>query len=171
MPEDGHQFEVIEGGSWERPPRGAEANRVATVLASLLDVYADAQKRGLVFSARCGYQIFSNDPKKVRKPDVSFIARGRLPNDRPPRGHVLIAPDLIVEVVSPNDLAEDVDTRAADFLQAGVTLLWIIFPATRSVLVLRSDGSAQRLTQLEELQGEQVLSGFHCRVETLFADL
>src|SRR5947209_7441922 len=81
-----HRYEWVDGKLREKPPMGAESNRAATVLVRLLDSYAVAQAAGLVFSQECGYQIFPNDSKKVRKPDASFIARGRLPGDRPPRG-------------------------------------------------------------------------------------
>jgi Uma2 family endonuclease len=150
---------------------GAKANRVATVLARLLDLHAHSHKLGVVFTQECGYQIFSNEPRRVRKPDVSFVARGRLPKDGIPDGHMTIPPDLEVEVASPNDLAEEVDARVADYLRAGVKLLWVIYPKTRSILVLYQDGSAVRLTQTQELSGEKVIPGFACPVEVLFADL
>jgi Uma2 family endonuclease len=167
----GRRWEWINDQMREKPAMGAEANLVATVLVSLLHAHAHANKLGLVFSQECGYQIFPADPKKVRKPDASFIARGRLPNDRPPRGHVNVPPDLEVEIVSPNDLAEEVDQRVADYLSAGVKLIRIVFPASRSVWVMRQDGTAARLTEAQELNGESVLPGFTCPVRTLFADL
>jgi Uma2 family endonuclease len=166
-----HRYEWVNDKLREKPPMGAGANRVATILVRLMDAHATAAGLGLVFSMECGYQVFPHDPKKVRKPDASFIARGRLPNDRPPRGQVTIAPDLEVEVVSPNDEAEEIDQRVADYLAAGVKLLWIVYPASRSVWLVRRDGSAARLTEADELRGEDVLPGFACPVRTLFADL
>lgn len=165
------RYEWIDDQLREKPSRGAEANLAATHLISLLDTYARANRLGLVFAQECGYQIFASDPKQVREPDGSFIARGRLPNDRPPRGHRTIYPDLEIEVVSPNDLAEEIDARVDDYLAAGVRLLWIVSPATRSVWVVRRDGSAARLTEAHELSSEDVLPGFTCPVRTLFADL
>src|SRR4051794_34315382 len=78
------RYEWIDGQLREKPDMGAEANRVATVLARLLDTHLVVHKLGMAFTQECGYQIFRRDPRKVRKPDVSFIARGRLPNDNPP---------------------------------------------------------------------------------------
>src|SRR5437588_13068808 len=103
-----HRCEWINGQLREKPPMGARANRVATILVSLLDSFATSRRLGLVFSQKCGYQIFKDEPERVHKPDASFIPHGRLPQDRPPRGHVLLAPDLVVEVVSPNYQAEEV---------------------------------------------------------------
>jgi Uma2 family endonuclease len=169
--ENGQRFELIDGRLKEKPPMGAEANLVATALASLLYAHASSSKRGHVFTQDCGYQIFSADPKKVRKPDVSFIPRGRLPGERIPGGHVRVPPDLIVEVVSPNDLANDLEPRVADYLAVGVKLIWVIYPITRSLYVIRQDGTAARLTQGQDLHGENVLPDFTCRIDELFADL
>jgi Uma2 family endonuclease len=80
-----------------------------------------------------------------------------------------MAPDLVVEVVSPNDLAEDVETRVMDFVRVQVPLIWVLYPKTGCVRVLRKGGSASQLGATAELQGEDVLPGFRCQVEELFA--
>jgi Uma2 family endonuclease len=162
------RYEWVNGALRAKPTMGTRANRVVTILVSLLDRFASSNRLGLVFSQECGYQIFAGEPKKVRKPDASFIPRGRLPDDRPPSGHVQVPPDLVVEVVSPNDEAEEVEARVDDYLGAGVKLLWVLYPATHSVWVVRADGTAARLTEGKELSGEDVVAGFSCRVEELF---
>src|SRR2546421_12837398 len=96
---DGPRYELIDGRLVERHV-GARSSRVGIRLASLLDGHAVAQKLGHVFGSDCGYQVFPHHPNRVRFPDVSFIARGRLPNEEEPEGHVRIPPDLAVEVVS-----------------------------------------------------------------------
>jgi Uma2 family endonuclease len=169
--EDEQRFEWVEGQLREKPSMGAKANRIATVLASFLDAHARSHRLGLVFTQECGYQAFPNEPKRVRFPDVSFVARGRLPNDRPPDGHMRIPPDLEVEVVSPNDIAEDLEARISDYLSVGVRLLWIIYPASRSLWLVRRDGTAARLTEAQDLSGEDLLPGFTCPIRALFADL
>jgi Uma2 family endonuclease len=169
--EDQQRFEWVNGQLKEKPNMGAKANRIATILARLLDTHAAAHRLGLVFTQECGYQAFPNEPKRVRFPDLSFVARGRLPNDQPPDGHMRIPPDLEVEVVSLNDLAEDLEARVSDYLAVGVRLLWIIYPGSRSVWIVRRDGTAARLTEAQELSGEDVISGFTCLLRALFADL
>jgi Uma2 family endonuclease len=162
---DGYEF--IDGRLVEKP-LGAEAGWIAARLMGLLSPYTSSRKLGLVFSADCGYQIFKNDPKKVRKPDVSFIASGRLPNDRPPRGNVSIPPDLAVEVISPNDITEETDQRVEDYFGAGTRLMWLLYPQTGAVWVLRKDGTGARLKGAQELSGEDVVPGFACPVQALF---
>ena len=125
-------------------------------------------KLGWVFPADNSYQCFPDAPDKVRRPDVSFIVLGRLPAEQLPEGHITIAPDLAVEVVSPNDRAYDIDHKVEEYISAGVRLVWVISPAGRTVRVHRADGTVALLGQKDELDGEDVLPGFSCAVCELF---
>jgi hypothetical protein len=77
-------------------------------------------------------------------------------------------PDLAVEVVSPNDRVSELDEKVDEYQRAGVKLILIIHPETRTVDVLRSDGSVSRLRAEDELSGEDVIPGFRCVVGALF---
>src|SRR5262249_1422349 len=162
-------FELIDGQLVEKP-MGAKSSRVGARLIGRLDPFTEANGLGEVFNSECGYQIFGSK-KKVRKPDVSFVARGRLREVDVPDGHLTVPPDLAVEVVSPNDMAEDIDQRVVDYLGAGVRLMWVIYPKTRSVVVFRQDGSGARLNDSQDLSGEDVIPGFTCPVQALFPRL
>src|SRR5438128_725731 len=107
---DKRGYELING-EWVEKNMGAQAGRVGQIVNRHVDIHADAHQLGLVFNSDAGYQIFADKPTRVRKPDGSFIRRGRLPEDKPPRGYLRIAPDLAMEVISPNDLAEEVEER------------------------------------------------------------
>jgi Uma2 family endonuclease len=104
----------------------------------------------------------------LRNPDASFIATGRLPNDEPPLGDLMIAPDMIAEIVSPNDGYEDVQSRIADFRSARTRLIWVVSPHTKSILIRRIDGSCAEIFEDGELSGEDVIPGFTCKVADLF---
>ena len=133
---------------------GMEGSAVVVNVTTLLRNHVKAQTLGHVFESECGYQIFAEEPRRVQKPDGSFIARGRLPGEKPVRGHCRIPPDLAVEVISPNDLAEDINARLTAFLRVGVRLLWVIYPATRTIHVFRQGGCAAWLTAADQLSGE-----------------
>jgi Uma2 family endonuclease len=96
------------------------------------------------------------------------VRRGRLIPDEPPEGYITIAPDLVVEVVSPNDLYYEVDRKVEEYLDAGVQLVWVINPDTRSVQVYVPGSGVTRLDDSQELTGRDVLPGFACRVGDLF---
>ena len=167
---DGHRFELVNGKLVERN-MGAESSQVATTLISLIHQHVRANRLGKVFAPDCGYQCYPDEPKKVRFPDGSFVARGRLPGERTPQGHVLIPPDLAVEVVSPNDTAEEVETKWMEYLGAGVRMVWVIFPRTKTVHVHRPNTNPLILGSDNSLTGEDVLPGFACHVAELFEDV
>lgn len=160
--------ELVRGQLIERDPMGQKSDAIAACLLALIWSHVHQHRLGLVNGSQGSYQIFPNDPRKVRIPDVSFTRKERLPADGPARGHSRVAPDLVVEVVSPNDSAKDLQEKIHDFLSAGVPLIWVVHPETRMVLVSRRDGSAQWLQAGDTLDGEEVLPGFRCEVGTLF---
>jgi Uma2 family endonuclease len=73
-----------------------------------------------------------------------------------------------VEVLSPNDLAYEVDEKVLDYLAARARLVWVINPESRIVRVHRLDGSMSWLTELDYLDGEDVLPGFRHPVSQIF---
>jgi Uma2 family endonuclease len=160
--------ELIGGQLVERDPMGRRSDAVAARFLRLIGNLVDRDQLGLINGAQGSYQIFPDDPKKVRIPDVSFTRRERLPEGQVEEGHGKIAPDLVVEVVSPNDLTVDLFARIRDFLNAGVPLIWVANPDTRDVLVLRSDGTGGLLKSSDVLDGGDVLPGFRCPVADLF---
>jgi Uma2 family endonuclease len=164
---EGKHCELI-GGRLVEKDGGAYAGWVAGRIASLLGLCED-RGWGWVFPGTAGYQCFPQETGMVRKPDVSFIRRGRLADDRIPEGHILIPPDLAVEVISPNDRFCEVDAKVSEYLAAGVPLIWVVNPETRTVLVLRSDRSGVRLEESDELTAAKLLPGFSCRVADLFS--
>jgi Uma2 family endonuclease len=164
--EHGPRYELVDGQLVEKA-MGQEASRVEVRLIRYLDEYAEANGGG-AFSSSCGYQIFPHEPRRVRYPDASFIRAERLPAGGLLRGHSRTVPDLAVEVVSPNDTAEEIDARVKDFLRVGAPLVWVAYPATRSVDIFRGDGTGGWRAEGQELSGEDVLPGFTCRVADLF---
>ena len=83
----------------------------------------------------------------MRKPDVSFVRKERLPEGLTSEGYLYIPPDLAVEVVSPNDLAYQVDHKVDEYLNAGVPLVWVINPESRKVFIHRRDMSVSVLRE------------------------
>lgn len=166
-PDDGKSYDLVDGRRVEKK-MGFKSSRLGMILGSELNVFADARQAGFVVGSEGGYRAFPHAPEQVRYPDVSFVRRGRLPDDELPDGHMFIPPDLAVEIVSPNDLAEEIETRVQDYLRVKVPLVWVVYPNARCVRVLRADGSARHLTEADELSGEDVLPGFALPVARLF---
>ena len=85
-----------------------------------------------------------------------------------PEGYIALAPDLVVEVVSPGDTPREVREEVEDWLRAGVRLVWLIYPRTRSATVYRSLEGGRDLTEYDTLDGRDVVPGFYCRLAELF---
>ncbi len=162
------RFEFVNGRIVDRPEMGATADRIATKLIYRLENFVETQGLGQVFGGSCGYRCFSTERLRVRFPDVSFLAKGRLPNEVIPDGHIEIPPDLAVEVISPNDNANNVEERLVDLLEAGTRLMWLLYPSTRHVMIFRQGPNCSRLGPSDSLDGEDVLPGFSCKIADLF---
>jgi Uma2 family endonuclease len=168
MPDGGH-YELIDGELRERRV-SALSNLIALETGRILGNYNREHDLGWLFAADHGYQCFPWKPGRIRRADVAFIRRERYSWDEiTSDGFTTIAPDLAVEVVSPNDLAsKDVEEKIDDYIRAGVRFVWVIHPITRTVYVIRGDGTGYRLRTEDELSGEDVIPGFRCRVADLF---
>jgi len=169
---DSVDFELVRG-SLVRRLSNFEASEVAVKIACILGACIRGKRYGHLVGADASYQCFSDDALKVRKPDVSFVRAGRFMNGQIPKGNCTIAPDLVVEVISPKDLAYAIDEKSIEYLDAGVPLIWIVSPMAKNVRVLRSasQGGGVILTAADVITGEDVIPGFSCTVGEFFAEL
>lgn len=164
---DSDRFELVDGKLVELQ-MGAQSSYIGLRLCRLLAFFCENPFIGWVLPAEASYQPFDERPNLVRRPDASFVRAGRLPNEMLPEGHLRLAPDLAVEVVSPNDVYYEVARKMADYRAAGVRLTWLIIPPTRTVQIRRLDGTLTEIGEDGELKGEDVIPGFRCSVRELF---
>jgi Uma2 family endonuclease len=164
--QDGKSYELVDGQLVDRK-MGMESTWVATRVVARLERFCDEHRLGWAFQSDAGYQCFPQEPGLVRKPDVSFVAFGRFPGGVLPKGWSKIPPNLVVEVVSPNETAYEVEDKLDDYERVGVPLIWVINPKTRTVRIHRSDGTVSYLHEDGELSGEDVIPGFRCLVREI----
>jgi Uma2 family endonuclease len=160
--------ELVDGKLLERE-KGIKSDSIAFRIGLFVGNYVDDHDLGLCNGAQGSYQIFVDDPDKVRIPDFSFTRKARIPKDGAADGHGRVVPDLIVEVASSNDSVGKLNRKINDFLNAGVPLIWVAYPDTKTVQVQRLDGSAKLLKIGDFLEGEDVLPGFRVELTKLFA--
>jgi Uma2 family endonuclease len=165
---DGDRYELIDGQFVEQTTSWWSCFVAGQLFSHLAD-YCKANRLGWTLLQGTTYQCFPDAPANVRRADVSFIKGERLSlTQAKAAGHVTIAPDLAVEVLSPNDLAYEVDQKLQEYLSAGVRLVWIVHPQTQTVDVHRIQGTSTILHENDDLDGEDVVPGFRCRVGDLF---
>ncbi|HEX5269821.1 MAG TPA: Uma2 family endonuclease [Gemmataceae bacterium] len=161
-------YELLDGRLVEKP-MGTKAGVVESNIDGRVNPFVRQHALGVVIIGDGGgYELWPNRPR-VRKADLSFVARGRFPDDVVPDGWARIPPDLAVEVASPNDNAEDLMAKAMEWLSVGTRLVWVVYPKSRTVLVLRAGGIAAWVGAGGQLSGEDVLPGFTCPIDDVFA--
>jgi Uma2 family endonuclease len=157
--------ELVRGVLIVREPAGYLHGDVAAELLVAIANHADAYNLGRVFAAETGFTLTRN-PDTVRAADVAFISAARLPHP-PPRGFAELAPDLAVEVLSPDDRPGEVLAKVGDWLNAGARAVWVVDPIRVIARVYRADGSESILGETDALVGEDVLPGFEYKLSTI----
>lgn len=170
LPDDGMMYELVQGRLVQMPPSSFLSSAVAVAIAVLLDGFVRPRRLGVVGGADGGVRLATN-PDTVRAPDVSFVRRERLPGGRLVPGYFEGAPDLAVEVLSPSDRWPKVLTKVEEYLAAGVRLVWVIDPETRTAFVFRPGRSHVAVPEDGMLDGDDVLPGFTLSLARLWASL
>lgn len=158
--------ELVRGRLIVREPPSTYHGRLQSTLNVLVGSHVLKHQLGAVFGQDTGFRIAS-DPDTVRAPDLAFVTRDRVALITP-RGYAALAPDLVVEIISTGDRPGEVLAKVAEWLEAGVRLVWVIDPDRRVASVYRSDGSVTAVAPDGNLDGEGVLPGFLCALSEVF---
>ncbi|WP_169978050.1 Uma2 family endonuclease [Tautonia rosea] len=161
-------FEVIDGVVVECPPMGSLELDIANYLAQELNVVALSQGLGQALVEQL-FRLRAQSTNR-RRPDIAFVSTAKWPRGRRvPRANAWeMAPDLAVEVVSPSDLAAELDCKLVEYFEAGVSLVWVVYPETRRVFVFSSATEVRILSASDELDGGTVVPGFRLALTRLF---
>lgn len=156
-------YEIVDGQPVEKEMPGARHSGICTRLARKLGNFVEANTLGEVYQ-EASFQIGARE----RVPDLAFISAERLPDAGEPATKWLIAPDLAVEIVSPNDFYEQVHAKALEYLAAGVRQVWLVSPETATITVFRSPSNVMAFPLESELISEDLLPGFQCSLREIF---
>ena len=158
--------ELVDGVLVEKTV-GYYESYLAGRLIILIGAFVEQHRLGCVAGADGMMRLASG---LVRIPDVSFVSWNRFPGRRVPRVPIAdLAPDLAVEVISPSNTAREMERKLRDFTDAGVRLIWYVYPEPQEVHV----HTAERhdvLTIDQELSGGDVLPGFVLSLRRLFEE-
>jgi Uma2 family endonuclease len=158
--------ELLQGEVVFMSPSGSLHAIVAATLGGMLYDFVQQRKLGWVFGAEGGFLI-RRDPDTVRAPDAAFVSADRMPA-AVPAGFFPGAPDLAVEVLSPNDRASDVFAKVSDWLETGCRKVWVLDPEMRSIAVYSLDAQMKMLHISDTLTDDDVLPGFQIEVRKIF---
>jgi Uma2 family endonuclease len=161
---DADRYELVDGELLETVPMDLMASIVATEIGRVLGNHVRQHKLGWTFNSDVGLDIF--DEENFRKSDGGFISVERLAV--PSEGALTVAPDLVIEVVSPSDTMNAVRRKVALYLSAGVRVVWLVEPAVRMITVYEPDARPISLIAGDKLVGGAILPGFEVAIEDLF---
>jgi Uma2 family endonuclease len=165
MPDDGDRLELIRGELLRMPPVGFEHSDIVLGLGGELRRHVLANGLGRVGGGDPGF-ILQRDPYTFLGPDIAFIRADRVPEDR--HGILELAPDLVVEIISPSDRFNDVTEKVATYLECGVRCVWLVQPLRKRVFVYIPDTSVQELLEGDTLDGGDIVPGFAIPVAEIF---
>ena len=157
--------ELIDGRITPMSPTQNLHAFVVLEIARRLGNFNAARRIGWIVGAESGIYT-RRHPDTVRGMDVAFVSRQRLPQLEP--GFLRVAPELIVEVVSPTDPWGDLQTKIEEYSAIGVDCVWVVDPAQRNALVYRSRTTPIRLQEGDTLRGEGLLDGLAIALAELF---
>ncbi len=164
IPGQASEFKLFDVQPEEKNMAGARHSVIGTKLVIRLGRFVEEHNLGVICGPDATYLIGNQD----RLPDLSFVRLSRIPEDGPPEGKWLSAPDLAVEIISPNDLFLKVYQKINEYFGAGVSKVWVVTPDFRTITVFSSPVQAVILTEADELTCEDLLPGFRCRISELF---
>lgn len=168
MPEDGFRYELVRGALQRMSPASHHHGRIMINITTPLDQHVRANRLGRVYAAETGFKLAS-DPDTVRGPDVAFVRQERVEAVGNAEGYWLGAPDLAVEVISPNDSYTEVEEKVMEFLAAGTGMVLVVNPRQHTVTVYRALADISILTEDDTIDGEEVVPGWTLAVQDVFA--
>lgn len=169
LPEQEGRYEFINGEVINIGNSGMEHGHIALFLGGAIEFYVRSKKLGITCDSSTAFTLKSGNK---RSPDVSFVGRDRLQGlKRLPKGFFQGAPDLAVEVISPNNTFEELYSKLVEYFANGCRLAWVVNPDEQSVLVYRHPQPDRLLKMSDTLSGEDVIPGFEMPVAELFSEL
>jgi Uma2 family endonuclease len=160
LPDDGMKHELNEGELIVMPPPKPRHGDCQLSLGSAVREFVVSRGLGRVYT-ESGYRL---TPHTVRGPDVSFVRTSRLQD---PDEYFDGAPDLAVEIVSPGDDASDLREKIKQYLDAGTSVVWVVYPRSRQIDIHTPDKTIRRLGVEDMLEAPKLLPGFQLSVSAI----
>ncbi len=159
--------ELIDGEIVRLSPAGGVHGYLEARLTFFLYGFNQDAQTGWILSGQVGIYIRRN-PDRIRGADLAFWSNERLP-DGPSTGFSEVAPDLVVEILSPDDRWAEMRQKIDDYFSIGVATLWVVDPDEETVFVYRSASQRIALQSGDTLAATGPLSGFTLPISEIFA--
>ena len=161
------RFELVKGVLIVMSPAGSEHGKIASRILIRLGSHVEEQDLGETFAAETGFLIES-DPDTVRAPDAAFVSHKKLSETAQTSAYLPLAPDLVVEVVSPNDSSSDVEAKAEQWINAGTQIVLVADPKNETLRIYQSKSEIQVLRSGETFSSGDVCNNWQLDVDDVF---
>ncbi len=168
--EDAH-VEVINGVVIEMAPVGGLHQIVSGNMLRPLDTYVNERELGIVFMDNFLYLMNENERylSGSFSPDVSFIRRENIPANWNLELPFPGVPDLAVEVISPSENAQNVQSKIRTYLDKGTEQVWIVYLLTRELHQYRRDQQTVHIyTGSDQIDAESIFPGLILTLDMIF---
>jgi Uma2 family endonuclease len=166
MPRGRARCELVRGELRVMCLPGARHGRLTARIGRLLDTHASRTGAGVAFGELgC---LLASDPDTVRGPDAAFISRERYEAVGDTVKYWPGAPDLAVELLSPNDTFREVQEKALEWVAAGAVAVLVLDPDERTATVYRAGGDSHIYAGEERVELSDAVPGFGVGIDELF---
>ncbi|MGB7340611.1 MAG: Uma2 family endonuclease [Phototrophicaceae bacterium] len=158
------QIEIVNWEIVDMPAAGMSHQIIAMNILRILDQYVSEKQNELVLPDGMTYLMFSitGGLKDSFVPNGSFVSNDNIPEGFDIEKPHLGAPDLAIEIISPNDNAEIVKTKVKTYLEKGTQQVWLVYPKTQEI----EQYTAAHPNLIRNYQGSIALD-----VDSLFPDI
>lgn len=168
LPDPGNPTELVRGRVEEMNPPTPYHGFVCGRVFKFVERFVEENDLGWVMPNDSGV-VTDRDPDTLRGADVCFYSYARIPRGAMPReGYVAVVPELVFEVLSPSDRWARVFEKVAEYLRAGVTVVCVVNPQTRTATAYRDDRDPEAFAADAEVTAPDVLPGFRVAVRRFF---
>ncbi len=158
--------ELVKGEIIPQMPTGHEHGFIESLIVYFLTRFIREHNLGRVVTGEVGIYVERN-PDTIRAADVAFISHDRYAQVQS-AGFLDIAPELVVEIMSPSNTWSEVHEKLAEYFAIGVNIVWVVDPQLQQIHVFRALDDVSLLTKEDTLTGEGVLPGFALPLTELF---
>lgn len=169
VPSGAVRYELDDGVLVTLPPLDCDHSHAVCAIAAELSEQGEARAFGTVAIGGVGV-ILRRAPDRVVGADIAFLSRRRLPPKLSPEGYLESMPDFVVEVVSRVDTQAYLTRKINDYLRAGVTIVWLVDPAKRTLVEHRSGREPVAHDGAATVELPELIPGFQLRLDEVFAD-
>lgn len=163
--------ELKEGEVVYKMPTGGIHGTIEAIIAFLIMQYVFKNKSGRVMTGEVGIYTKFN-PDSIRAADVAFISNQRIERiSKPEKGYLRVAPELVIEIMSPDDLWDDIQEKINEYFGVDVVEVWVIDPKLKQIHQYSGPRSVSIWGEGDQFSAERVIPGLSIDLHEVFEPL